>query len=394
MIRLFLVLLATAEPGAETPPPASVVQPSESARSRANADTVRAAQPSYQAKMLLGVAERAMGNDLAELLRDVHKLDWDEQAREIDHVLSNVWRQNGWNDEADQFARELARDVSQVPPWEFTRRFDLATSRVADRYGLDDASRGKLRGVIAREAAGMFVRHAPMMAAHGREFLAARLRGQPFDAGQVSRWAADDERIMPEVRECVQRLVNEIQPLMPEDRREVLQRDVASFQRRAAYIDTMRERWKRGEWRPEDWGLQDDPIHRATSQARPDEPAVAPQAEPVQSEPAMSAPPEPRHWKSYDPKTWRAFVREMETELKMDAGQRVAAWSVHDELKLRATEYLNLHRDAAGLVPERERGEHPVYEPVRTLFAEMQARLDAIPTTAQRSQHQPQPSTP
>jgi hypothetical protein len=87
---------------------------------------------------------------------------------------------------------------------------------------------------------------------------------------------------------------------------------------------------------------------------------------------------------AYDPATWYACVLQLQERFKLDPGQVTTAESLHAELFERAKAYVDKHADTLKQVPPGERDTHAAYEPIRTLFDELNSRLDAIPTTSQR----------
>ncbi len=60
------------------------------------------------------------------------------------------------------------------------------------------------------------------------------------------------------------------------------------------------------------------------------------------------------------------------------------AESIHAELLDRAERYAEAHADTLEAIPAPERATHEAYEPIRSLFGELQSRLDSVPTTSQR----------
>src|SRR3989304_5604448 len=67
---------------------------------------------------------------------------------------------NGWTDESDLFARDVACEVTKIPPWEVTARLNLLSTRVAERYGLSDEQAKSLQGSILRETAGFLFKNS------------------------------------------------------------------------------------------------------------------------------------------------------------------------------------------------------------------------------------------
>ena len=64
------------------------------------------------------------------------RLNWDEQYPLVKQAIENVWEKNGWTDESDRYARDLACEVTAIPPSEPLRRLNLVNERIAERYGL------------------------------------------------------------------------------------------------------------------------------------------------------------------------------------------------------------------------------------------------------------------
>ena len=81
-----------------------------------------------------------------------------------------------------------------------------------------------------------------------------------------------------------------------------------------------------------------------------------------------------------------AYVMDLKRRYDLDASQMSAARSIHAELFARATDYAQSRADELSAVPSGERAIHDLYEPIRGFFFELQARLEVIPTTAQRDQ--------
>ena len=189
-------------------------------------------------------------------------------------------------------------------------------------------------------------------------------------------------------------LAEEIQPSLDAEHKLLLGRDRESFQKRTKYVDAMRTRWLEGKWQPTDWGLEADPIqNRAAPPSGADPLAVLPIQ--ATNAPSLSLLPSAAplvvlpKWVPHDPRTWYAYVLQFEKRFDFDAGQKSTAESIHGELVERAGDYSEIHRDELRPVPVAERATHAAYEPICAMFTELQARLDALPTTAQLETHKP-----
>lgn len=307
------------------------------------------------------------------------RFDWDSERRFLERAAKNVWERNGWTSEADRFALDVVCEVSAVPPWEPMKRLNLLAERIEGRYALSGVKRVKFRKAFMRETARFLMRNSGLLLEQTREWIDARARGEPYTPQQIARWAKESQPLLEEMRESTELMIEELEPLLEPDRRRVLERDRQSFEKRARFIGEMSVRWARGEWEPADWGLPADPAQRHG--ARPS--AVSSVAKAAALHGAARGARTGR-WHPYDPATWHVYVRGFQNRFRLIAGQVIAAESILAELVSRGNRYVDAHREALGKVPLAERMTHEVYDPIRTLFGELQHRLDAIPTSGQR----------
>ena len=339
-------------------------------------------------------SQEALFAQFSDLIEPLAGFDWDEEARRLRRAAESVWKQNGWNGESDNFAREVACEVTAIPPWDVVARLNLLTTRITERYGLTEEAASRFRTSLLGEAGRLLMRHGPVMIEKGREVLAARVRGEPFSPQQVAEWAKDLEPLLVDARVSADRLAEEIQPSLDAEHKLLLGRDRESFQKRTKYVDAMRTRWLEGKWQPTDWGLEADPIqNRAAPPSGADPPAVLPIQATNTPSPSLLPSAAPLvvlpKCVPHDPKTWYAYVLQFEKRFGLDAGQKSTAESIHGELVERAGDYSEIHRDELRPVPVPERAPHAAYEPICAMFTELQARLDALPTTVQRVTEKP-----
>lgn len=330
----------------------------------------------------------AMSALIDDLGDDFKRLDWAREAKSIEKMLERTWARNGWTDESDRFAMELARDISAIPPWEFMNRLNLASSRVAERYELTPQGAERLKGLALREVTASMLKNRRVILRQMSELLELRKENKPFTPEIVASWMKDAEPLAEEFEAIVERMAEELQRLTPAQRKDVLRADLDGYRKRQAFVDEMMSRWERGEWHPSDWGLEDDPLYvdmvnapgpRVVRNDRPPRTGSMASANPAAALPK---------WVAHDPPTWFAYVLEFRSKYKLDAGQFTTARSVHDELLLRATDYMKARKAELDAVAKAEREENELYAPICGLFAELRQRLDAIPTTTQKSEVQ------
>jgi len=316
------------------------------------------------------------------LTEQMEGLDWDNEYLSIERAVDNIWQRNRWTDEADRFARDLACEVAAVPPWEPMKRLNLANERISARYGLSQEQAGRFQRAMLSEAAGFLMRNAGVILEQTRDGMLARARGEPFTTQQVARWTKQSRPMILELRKSVDRIAKQLRPMLKPDKRRILQNDLKSVEKRRKFMDMMTIRWTEGKWRPEDWGLQDDPIHTAgggSGRSVPQHPIRESSLKQEQYR-SLSIP----RYIPHDPSTWFAYVLDFENRFNLDAAQLSTAESIHAELLERANGYAEIHSETLKAVAPRERATHEAYEPIRLLFVELRERLDAIPTTAQR----------
>ena len=158
----------------------------------------------------------------------------------------------------------------------------------------------------------------------------------------------------------VQRFASEFGEILNENQRSIYKRDRESLNRRMEYFVQKHEAWKRGEWRVEDWGLQDDVLHRPKSQSE-----VAQEA--VDRLIGRSALPD-------EESTWRRYVRVFVRTYELDEAQKRACGNILDDLVVQADRYRASQADDIRKLNAGERAHHPVLEPIRRMFAELKAR--------------------
>ena len=319
------------------------------------------------------------------LTKQMHRLDWGKERPFIERAIQNVWESSGWTDESDRFARDLACEVASIPPWEPLKRLNLFNERITGRYGLSKEEAGRFQSAVMREAGGLLMRHTGVILEQAREGMQARVHGEPFTAEQIARWTKRSQPLITEMRKSVDRLVAEVEPMVEPGKRKLLEGDLKSFKKRKRHMDKLRVRWAGGQWEPEDWGLQNDPVQTAASPVGRSEAASRVRGRAaVPPERQQPKPTKIPHWVAYKPSTWFAYVLDCQKRFNLDSGQMSTAESIHAELLDRAKCYAEAHADTLKAIPARERAAHEAYEPIRSLFGELQSRLDAIPTTSQR----------
>lgn len=317
-----------------------------------------------------------------QLTADFKKLgDWEAQYRIIDRAMEHAWSRNGWDSESDLYARQMIREIARIPPWEFDRRMDKMVEQVGDRYALGPPQRAKFRAALYREVFGFVWANGPTLVNQSRQYVGMRLRGEPFTPETVAQWVGESEELVEEFRRRAARIVEQFEGSIDQRHGALFERDLESFNRRMAYTQELREAWAQGGWKPEHWGLDNDPIQLGTGQAtRPASKFSAAQQAAMERLGIKAA----AHW-DYGPSTWEAYVRGFIALYQLDASQRTTAESILVEVLGRAMAYMRPRARELLEIGVSERATHEAFAPIRSLFGELKSRLDRIPTTAQRA---------
>ncbi len=310
--------------------------------------------------------------------------DWQQQADLFRQTLDAIWERNGWNAEADRFAHGVVTELVQIPPWQFDQRVEKMVERFGDRYELSEHGRARFRSALYREVLGGVWNHGAVLFKQTRQMVGQMARNEPFTSEQIAEWTRQSEPMVQDMRRRGDRFLHELGETLEGPARERFERDVESYTRRLTYLSQQREAWARGEWKPEDWGLQDLPAYRDWKPPAPPTGVAAPPRQEMARQ--MEARAEP-----HDPATWHWYVGAFVERYQLDRGQRTAAESILAELVERANAYLQTRADRISQVPPQDRAVAPAFGPVRAMFDELRARVERIPTCSQKGVASTQP---
>ncbi|MCB9849850.1 MAG: hypothetical protein H6817_04020 [Phycisphaerales bacterium] len=314
---------------------------------------------------------------ISEIGQELRQLgDWDEMYQNAEPGIDSFWESRGWDDEADLFALQTVKETAAIPPWEFNNRINHVLDAVRDRYDLSDEQfrdvQSKAYGLIG----AMAWRHGGTVFNQAREAVQTRTQHKPFTPEQVARWTEQTNKLFRELRGQFERVATEVEQSLTPEQRDIFERDFASYHRRMQAVEELRKKWEEGGWQPEDWALQNDPIHRPLVEQQQ---AAAQQYDLAQFERELSGPHDP-----LNESTWARYVHWFIRHYELDASQATAAFSILHELEQRAADYRQVHREEIADAETDGGTDHPVYLPIEKLFEELKRRLHPIPTQAQR----------
>jgi hypothetical protein len=372
---------------------------------------------------------------------------WEDQHGDLMIAAENVFELNGWDSESDQFSMRMLREVGEIPPWDPQQRIDHLISMLSDRYTLDSRQEQLIRNTIIKESNKMFFKHAPKAMVYSLEVIQTRAAGEPFTPEQVARWTSMAMPILEDTHNNFQNVAEELMPEFTEAQQALMREDLAANNRRFQTVLQGAERWKRGDWKPEYWGLQDDPIQMAAvweaeqaaaaegetppeDQVSGDDPGSTAEKLPPDDAPPMmqdqpplrptqptrpertgrgESKPQPRprsatSEKETDP--WKIYVQEFIDKYALTDPQQTAAWRVSRDLiqrrdRVRAQFDQRLAILESRLVDDPKRLKTQQDKLTRdrdqregVLFEQLKERLDKLPTRAQRSEAEKKAGAP
>lgn len=369
---------------------------------------------------------------------------WEEHHGYMIDAMEKVFVQNGWTSESDVFALELSADIDSFPPWDYQSRFNALATAIGDRYLLSEEQQQAAAQIFARESVGLFMRHSDRIMDYSLDMLKTRAAGEAITPEQVARWVTLAEPVMNDARDRMNVVVKDFGRELDPEQRELLQRDLEAANRRLHDMDRMAVKWKRGEWSPDDWGLEDDPIQlegeirlmeqggpdlRAKEGAADDADAAAENAgastDPSQRDAASERQPSDRRPRpsgqaagggsptdqpgrerpaiapAADEHEWARYVREFIRRYDLNEAQQNRAWAIYKDVRaygerieervdkavadLRQRQAATQDADARAKLDQQVASAN---QPLERIFEQMKRRLDRLPTRSQREEAQ------
>jgi hypothetical protein len=334
---------------------------------------------------------QAASQQLGAVTADLQRLeDWSTQADVYSEIVEQFWENNDWNSEPDQFARRMTTEITQIPPWRFAERIEKMTELVKDRYSLTDNQAIRFRSRIFREAIGFMVSNADVIAKQTGEYVEMRVKHEPMTAERIARWTREGDQLITESMRRIETMTRRMKHELPAAQGSLLDKDFEALNRRMEDVEILRERWKQGGWKPQDFGLNPKTHPLLTGQAIPIPPPQGTNsANPASGKPVASV---KYPYKPTDETTWARYVREFIRKHNLDPGQRSAIHSILSELEQRASDFRKTHAaDQSPPKPGSQRNIHPD-EIIESMFAELKSRSEALLTKVQRPPNRLEPS--
>lgn len=322
---------------------------------------------------------------------------WENQVPIIEDATDNIFRQQGWNSPEDQWARQVMREVSSIPPWKAAERQDVFMNAMQARWNLSHDQRNQLNGALQRETMMLTFKHFKDVMPVAMDALRTRANGQPFTPEQVQQWSTKLRPMIDDGMQTVQRVTQQLERTMTEEQRKLLQADLAAFTKRHTDMQKLVQKWQSGQWQPTDWGLQNDPVHAPVMQQYAQRDAERNAL--VERAQANRPPIDDARFAS-DESEWDKYVKAFCRKYECDERQITQAEAILKKAKSEAINYRNGRRGdiekAERLVASATAGSamrkdaqaemDRLLQPINQTFERMKASLDGLLTTQQRNQ--------
>ena len=300
--------------------------------------------------------------------------------------------------------------------WPTNRLIELMLRRWADEvkheYDLDEEQAVSVEKRLVERWGGFLEHNRSTIQPLANEFIELRMDLTPPDKERVMAWA---ERVLPVLdlfRDQINEGANEFREILTPIQKAKFENDImklgAGIQIAKAKVKT----WTKGDFDERDFWEPTRSERRKRRAEREKERAERDAA-------AESAESRPADQIGDEVRTWRAYVEEFVATYDLDDGQKGAARSILTELSDRALAHRDRNRREIDKLERKiaahaERADVPytgssdgatslapleaqlvkLYGPIDRMFEELETRLDAIPTQAQRQRVEKAASNP
>ncbi|MBI4718066.1 MAG: hypothetical protein HY763_09700 [Planctomycetes bacterium] len=293
---------------------------------------------------------------------------------------------------------------------------------LGEEYELDESQREAVRREVHERWSRFLTEHRPALQPLANEFLEMRMDSAPPSKEAVQAWAKRATPLFDEIRQELSAGNEEFRKVLKPAQRARFEVDAMQFGAGLQFAEQRLKKWESGEYEPEElWrppGARrdrsaDDDDDRGESwrerrQRRREERrkrlAEQKAAEEGAAEAKGLAVAEETDQISREIKTWEQYVEDFARRYNLDDGQRTAALSCISELKERAIAHRDRRKDDITRLEQRIRSNSgsteeladirkalmELYGPIDEMFRELQRRMEAIPTAAQRAAASPE----
>lgn len=280
--------------------------------------------------------------------------------------------------------------------WQVETMLDQACQGIAQRYNLNPHQEKYTRALMTRRVKAFLGDHESELRNLLAEMFAARLTGRA-DAESARRWAQSARPIFEQARKVILDGNKNWRQILTDEQKKMHDRDLRDMEKTFTQLHKRFDRWALGDFDKFREGFARRGSKNARSSARDPRNGLA----------ALSRAVVGRPYRANREDAWDAYVRRFIREHTLDDSQQQSALAILKECKGNATSYRQSHDEettkirlrmrelvAAGASADEKakaRDElRSLSRPIIDIYNQLRARLDAIPTKAQKAAREEQ----
>ncbi len=291
--------------------------------------------------------------------------------------------------------------------WPSPKLMGLLLARWADRisleYELDDVQRVKVREAVTGRWSSFLKDNRSAIQPIFNELLEMRLELEPPAKERVEAWAGRAMPVFEKFRKQLNEGTAEFRDVLTPVQRAKFKVDELQFDVGLSLAEQKLKQWQKGEFEEGDFWERPTSDRRKGRGERGRRRAAKLEAAAnlgLRAAPGESSPAGQQDQIALELAAWDKYVREFIRTYGLGEGQRDAVLSVLSELKERAIAHRDRRRDDIAKLEQRietfgDTDEEPdklktqlteLYGPIDDMFAELQRRIEQVPTAAQRAE--------
>lgn len=175
-----------------------------------------------------------------------------------DHITEKMINENNWNTPADKMVLRMHERLKHTEPFNLEARFGIISDELGQRYNLRPEQKTYVKNMLVRESVQYMVKSGPVMMDMMKQMQAEKVWEQPLTSQAVQKYVQMYRPIMEGGQEMLQKATQEMQTIMDDDQKKMLEEDWKLCQDRFETSRKMMMKWESGDWKPDDWGLPAD----------------------------------------------------------------------------------------------------------------------------------------
>lgn len=269
--------------------------------------------------------------------------------------------------------------------------------RTSHRYDLNDEQKESVRAKIVERWEPFLRENRERIQPLANEFLEMRLGMEPPTKAQVQAWAEKADAVWGPLRRQLEEGSNEFREILTPAQRTKFEIDALGMQAGLSLAEQTLAQWKKGEYDERQlWTPPGD--QRGAPPAGERQTSAGAEPTPGAGQDRTISPPSPPDEISIEMDAWSRYVERFTLQYRLDEAQKSSVRSVLGELKQRALDHRDRHREEIDNLERRiaefsggdaEMAELKsqlarLYGPVDDMFLELKQRLESVPTAGQR----------